>query len=341
MGSKMKARTRIPVFLLAARPQKPGEMMIKLLIHTLISFALLISLALTAAEISQQNAAPNPMVVRYYNRGAPDSLHNYKYELIRLALDATRDLYGDYSIEPYTSDPGAPRLAQLINDGQIVNLLWASPGTPIADANVIEIPVDIMHSLLGVRVCFIHKENMSNLNQVTNLATLRKIKIGQGRNWADVRVYQNNHIEPITTPEISNVIGLLGNKRIDCFPMGATEVGPIFDEQRKNFPYLSIDKNLLIYYDYPIYFYVSKTEPRLAKRIEDGLRLLQKNGQFNALFQRYFLKNLLDLHLSQRKIICLESPYVDKNTQCKESTLNTLMMNLELLLKAPLPTITP
>jgi ABC-type amino acid transport substrate-binding protein len=304
--------------------------MIKLLFRPLIAFALFYpALPLSAAPEPLQQTTTVPTVVRYYSRGALDSLHNYKYELIKLALDITRSQYGDYILDPYGSDPGAPRLAQLINDGKIVNLLWASPGTPIAKANVIGIPIDIMHNLLGFRICFTHQETKSVLEKVNDVNSLRMIKIGQGRNWSDIKIYKHNRIEPITTPEITNALGLLGKKRIDCFPMGATEVLPIFNEQRKHFPYLSIDNNLLIYYDYPIYFYISKTEPELAKRMKEGLLALQKNGEFNALFQRYFAKDLLSLHLNSRKIICLKSPYTNHNTQCQDSITNTLLMEIK------------
>jgi hypothetical protein len=75
---------------------------------------------------------------------------------------------------------------------------------------------------------------------------------------------------------------------------------------------------LLIVYDFPIYFYVSKKFPEIAKRFELGLKKLADNGEFEKLFRQYHEKNLAQLNLTQRKIICLKSPFMSVQRQCEK-----------------------
>jgi hypothetical protein len=73
---------------------------------------------------------------------------------------------------------------------------------------------------------------------------------------------------------------------------------------------------MLIHYYYPVYLHISKKTPLLAERIELGLKKLQRNGQFDRLFNKYHTEDLALLSLGQRKVFCLPSPYLADENQC-------------------------
>lgn len=258
------------------------------------------------------------MIVRYRD---PEDRHNlqiYKFELIHRAMELTRKEFGDYQTIPYRgSDTGQQRWAHLMNEGRLINIAWVSPGTTVASANVIPIPIDIMHGLLGFRVCLINKDAPYKFDEVLKRNILSSLKIGQAATWDDIGIYHHNNIKPILSPNFSSLFDMLGSKRFDCIALGVDEIFLIHREKKSRYPFLAIDDKLLIYYEFPTYLYVSKTEPKLAMRLQLGLEKMQQNGDLIKLFKEYHSYDFASLNLDARKAICLKSPYVDANRlQC-------------------------
>lgn len=272
---------------------------------------------LAEAEPHQQQLNASPvMEVRYYDRGKKDARHAYKFQLIHELLEITRAEYGDYQIIPFDAEPSAKRQALLISQGTSLNLTWASPGTVIANADVISIPVDILKGLLGYRICLINPENFP-----TEVKRLNELVIGQGLNWSDVDIYRANAIEVRQGPSFEALFDMLAVKRYQCLPLGADEVAFTWREKKANYPFLEMEQKLLIYYEYPIYLQISKRAPELARRLELGLAKLMQNGRFDALFDYYHAQDLELLALRQRRLFCLISPYLPAAGQCKDTPL--------------------
>jgi ABC-type amino acid transport substrate-binding protein len=272
---------------------------------------LLLSLATSASTPAPADSAAS-MVVRYYNRGDQDAHHAYKYELIEKALKATRQEYGDYQIEPYRLHPGGKRQPILLSEGKLLNLIWASPGTHHTQGDVIAIPFDISRGLLGYRVCLTTGKTKA-FDKINQLEDLRSLRIGQVKDWADTKIYQNNGIQPVMATSYESLFDMLSFERFDCLALGANEVLLAYRQKKSAYENLTVDSKLLIAYEYPLYFYVSKKFVRLAERIKSGLEKLKATGEFDTLFNKHFANDLKALALHQRKIICLTSPYLDQS----------------------------
>ncbi len=256
------------------------------------------------------------MIVKYYQPETDISTLAYQIEMIYEAFEITRPEFGNYQLKPYGLARSSERQAALINEGKLLNLLTASPGTAIAKVDVIPVKVDILRGLLGYRICLINARTPPNLTQTVDAATLTHVRIGQGLDWTDFDIYKYNDIEPIQGPNLESLYPMLGFNRFDCIALGVNEVTFKYNEQKKQFPFLAIEPSLLIYYEFPIYFYVSKKFPLLAKRLQLGLNKLQESGRFDELFNQYHAQNLSSLQLSSRRVICLKSPYLHNKDQC-------------------------
>lgn len=252
------------------------------------------------------------MRVMYFDRGSKDARHAYKFELIRRALEVTRSQFGDYQIIPFADESSAKRQALLINEDRRLNLLWASPGTAIANAEVITIPLDILHGLLGYRVCLINRD----FPPPASISSLQDLNIGQGLNWSDNEIYKHNGIKVTQAPSFEALFDMLAAKRFNCLPLGADEVLFTLREKQADYPEMALEPSLLIYYDFPIYLYVSRKEPLLAKRLSLGLKQLQQSGEFDQLFYHYHSADIAALHLRERRAFCLVSPYLPREGQC-------------------------
>lgn len=262
--------------------------------------------------------AAEPMIVRYHNSGQYDKHNAFQFELIHMALDITRAEFGDYQVKPYTSANTAKRQAILLAEGKLMNMHWASPGTPIAQqAEVIQIPLNILQGLLGYRICLINQESLAQFAAINNLTDLHHIRIGQGQDWTDTRVYHHNQVPVVEAPGLENLFPILASDRFDCLALGLNEVQFKYRLEKKRFKRLTIEPHLLLYYDFPTYLYVSRAEPLLAERMTRGLQQLEASGEFYRLFNQYFAADLAQLNLDKRKIICLKSPYLAQASQCE------------------------
>ena len=260
-------------------------------------------------------AAAEPMVVSHLQPSGYDAHYAYRYQLIKDALEITRADYGDYQLRPYKSVTTSARNAQLMSEGQQLNVYWTSPGTPVASADVIEIPVDILNGLLGYRVCLTNQYAATDLSKVKDIQTLASIKIGQAQ-WSDRAVYRANHLAIVEAPSLDSLFMMLSAKRFDCIALGANEAVLIYETRKAQYPFLAIESHLLIHYDYPVYLYVSKKHPRLAQRMALGLKKMKSNGYFERLFYHYHAESLARLQLHKRNVVCLKSPYQQKQAEC-------------------------
>lgn len=255
--------------------------------------------------------------VRYIDRGSADYLNAYKYELIKRALDITAPEFGDYQIIPYRDDPGAKRLAILVNEGVLLNIVWASPGTVRDNINTIPIPVDLLKGTQGNRVCLINKNHQRLFDTIADLSDFKQLRIGQGLTWEDVDIYKSNNFDVIKGPNIEGLITMLAAGRFDCLALGVNEAQEILEKSISQYPNLALEKKLLIHYDFPIYFYVNARCPQLAERLEKGIQVLKNNGEFDKIFNHYYQRKIDSINLNQRKTFCIFSPYLAKESQCK------------------------
>lgn len=247
--------------------------------------------------------------------------NTYRAELYELLMDATLEDYGPYEIKSYSDATASRRQAQLLSEGKYLNVHWASPGTPIAEAQVIQIPVDIQLGLLGYRVCLTSTINSINWIDISDQTKIKSLRVGQVDSWPDFEIYRYNQINSIGTPSFDGLFDMLAANRLDCIALGVEEIGVIYRQKKELYANLRIEDNLLIYYDFPVYLYVSKNNPLLAKRLQQGFEIIVKNGQFEALFKKHFSQDLSQLNLSKRSLVCLESPYGHNADQCTNSKL--------------------
>lgn len=281
---------------------------------TLRLFALLALLIPSSA--ATKLFASELMVIKYHQTKGFDDHHTYHYALIHQILEITRPEFGDFKEQPYGSAPSAERQAHLLSEGRVLNVHWASPGTPIARANVIPIPVDIVQGLQGYRICLINSQAAVDFKAISNVETFRRLSIGQGVGWSDVAIYHSNHIKLLETQ--GDLFAMLGLRRFDCLPLGVNEIESFYEQKKPLYPFVAIEPSLLIVYEFPIYFYVSKKFPKIAERFKLGLNRLLANGEFDRLFNHYHKKNIEQLNLGNRKVICLKSPFTANKNQCPQ-----------------------
>ena len=252
------------------------------------------------------HASPPPMRYIY---PAPESAGDVRFAdlivLMKGALERTTDEYGPYIMVPAPhSMTEARQLSSLQSGGTAqgdLTVVWSSTSEE-KEHTLLPIRIPLRKGLLGYRISFIEASRQAEFDRVKTLDDLRRLIIGQGIGWGDIQVYHANKIQ-VKTGEYKDLFPMVTAGRFDLFPRGISE---IFDEYQQHHvlnPNMAIEKNLLIYYPWPYYFFFNRYNVYAAGRLEKGLWMMIKDGSFDQIFKQYNAKAIEQAGLSHRRII--------------------------------------
>ena len=249
--------------------------------------------------------------VNYLQQNISISRALYINALLEKVMDVTKDEYGPYTINTIKSDLVPRRKEIEMLKGDKINLMWSTEDNKTVQ-KLIKVPFHTMKGILGNRVLLIRKERQSEFNKITNLEQLQQLKPGQVKHWVDTLIYTKNNFNVVTAQKMTSLFPMLENSRFDFLPLGASEVNQEYSHVNKKHPSLAIEKDLLIKYALHVLLMVSPTEPTLAQRLEKGLLTIEKNGEFDRIFNKYIQPDLDSIQIQNRKVIQLKNPTYDK-----------------------------
>lgn len=248
-----------------------------------------------------------------------DPRFNDVKEILRLALEKTVVEFGPFELLASSQHTNGLRYLNNLANGSDLNVVWSST-TEDKERNYLPIRIPLRKGLLGYRLLLVHKDKQALLKDVKNLEDLKKFTVGQGVGWDDVKLYETNGIA-VVEAKYSNLFRMLSYKRFDFFPRGINEIFTELDKESAQNPDLVIDENLLIHYPWPYYFFVSKSNPQLQKRLELGLRKMIKDGSFDAIFWKYNGRAIEAVNFKKRRIIHMKNHLLPKETPLNDATL--------------------
>lgn len=234
---------------------------------------------------------------------------DYMTGLLKLALSYSNKEY----IYSSTSEVySRPRVMESVKSGSI-SVMWGGTSEEM-ERDFIPIRIDAYRGLMNHRLFFIREGDQARFDQIKTLEDLKKVKFGQGRSWQDASILEGAGLQVIKATKKPSLYYMLDGGRFDAFPRGANEVWT----ELTAFPNLklTVEKNLVLIYPLPTYFFVTPKDPALAKDIEFGLESAIKDGAFD----RYFYNSpevkeaLGKADLKNRRAIRIDNPYLPKAT---------------------------
>ncbi|MBI3229640.1 MAG: transporter substrate-binding domain-containing protein [Burkholderiales bacterium] len=253
------------------------------------------------------------------NESANDPRFNDLIEILQTALDKTVAEYGPYQLGPSAMAMNEARYLMELREGNSINVIWSSTSFE-KERDYLPLRIPLRKGLLGYRIAFTAAINQAKIDKVKTIDDLRKLTIGQGTGWGDVRLYQDNGIDVITT-KYENLFRMSEQKRFDLFPRGIGEIFNEFDVFGKQMPNLVVEKNLLLYYPWPYYFFFKKTDHALYDRVALGIQKMRADGSFDAIFRKYNDKAIRAARLKERRLIRLENRFLPKDTPLQDASL--------------------
>jgi len=232
-------------------------------------------------------------------------------ELVYRALEITTEKYGDYKLIASSEMEQDRALRELANNQ--LNLAHFV-ATAARESMAIPIRIPIMQGLLGYRLCLIKEENQEKFDNITTKQQWldKNLTIGQHHNWPDTEILQSNGLTVITTYKTDLLFQQLAKNRLDCFSRGINEIS--YEQVSHRSLGLAIEKNIVIHYMLPQFFFVNPSNQLLAERLQLGLTRLQQNGEMDKLFEKHYRELIERLNLKNRVVIELYNPTLSEQT---------------------------
>jgi hypothetical protein len=229
----------------------------------------------------------------------------YFPQLLRLALEKTR-AEGPFEIVQIEQNLTSPRQAIELRNNGIINLMWDGTNRQ-RETELWPVRVPLLRNLNDYRVFLIRAEDSERFGAIRTLDDLRTLKAGAGVNWPSTDILRANRIPVVTSIAYEYLFPMLRAKRFDYMPRGVYEA---YNEQRANAKEnLAIEQTIFLHYRVPFYFFVSRENSALGKRVERGLRMAIKDGSFDKLFNSIpaFRQAQLDIDSHKRRVFELDS----------------------------------
>lgn len=230
------------------------------------------------------SAAAPPVQITISQTASHDINHEDYYftQLLQLVLDKTELRYGKAKLVELPSRRVDKRLRAELLAGNI-DVLW-SPTSAELEAELVAVRVSLLKELNNYRLLLIRPESQAQFSQVKTLDDLRQFKGGIGAQWVDADIMAANGLPLVRAVGYGKLFKMLAAKRFDYFSRGLYQI-----QTEVNFYpnlQLAVEKELMLHYSNPVYFFVSKQNNVLAERLTLGLELAQRDGSFDALFAR-------------------------------------------------------
>ena len=247
---------------------------------------------------------------------------NYYWELLQAALEETTPKWGPYQIIISPKVMSAARAELMLAASTDVTITVRATSTEREKTlQAVMIPLD--KGLTGYRLFLTKTQTQQRLSQVRTLQDLKQFSVGQGVNWIDTDILRNAGFNVVTGPNYDSLFAMLEANRFELFSRGINEIGMEFNYATGRHSDLAIEKGLVLYYPLPRYFFFARTPEgeRLARRVDEGLRMLIKNGKFDKRYQTFKRSILVDLQIAGRRVFRISNPHLSADTPLLEREL--------------------
>ena len=192
---------------------------------------------------------------------------------MRLALEKTRQQYGDYELRDSLKMNKARMRLEVQKPGKSALFIvdsWPQK-TPHPEVSQIPFPIDL--GILGYRVCFVGADRADALAGVRTLAQLQAFSQGSGKGWQDADILRHNGFQVQEVDNYESLFRMVARGRVDLFCRGANEILAEWETHHPRLPTLTVDRHVILFYPLIHAFYSHVTYHKERERIQLGLRL--------------------------------------------------------------------
>lgn len=239
-------------------------------------------------------------------------IYEYRWKLLELALSHTQATDGAVRLAPFAEEVTQNRGMELLQTGKI-NVIALGTNAE-RESQMLPIKIDILRGIVGFRLLVIRVADQARIARMDEQALRKQLTFGLNSQWADLPIMQAGGYTVVTSANYENLFGMLEGGRFDAFPRGLNEAARELAERKDRYPQLAVEQSKALFFPYPVYFWVNKSDTALARRIERGLKLSLEDGSFRKLFETYHANEIAMLAKGKRQVIRLANPILPART---------------------------
>ncbi|GAA5160121.1 hypothetical protein [Viridibacterium curvum] len=244
---------------------------------------------------------------------AKGKIPDFKISVLEEALKRTEGKYGPYRYVSTTVSLSRERMLEELIEGRMINMSMTAT-QPKWEEKLLTVRIPVDMGLSGLRISLIRADAQPYMAAIRTVDALKSLSMGVGTGWASRKVAEANGFQVAPAETYDALLKMLMSGRSDYLPRSLNEAFSEYEIWHKDLPDLAIDQALLLNMPLPTYIFVSPKEPRLAKRIEEGMEMLVRDGTL----QRIMLKFNADL--IKRADLCKRTVFQIPNPTLSEAT---------------------
>lgn len=244
--------------------------------------------------------------------------HPYFIDLLQAALERGGQSPAIVSAVPLIGSQ--ERLLRYLEAGEHIDVYWVGTA-PDRERRLAPVRVPLTGGLLGIRLPVILPQRQEEFARIRSVEDLRQYTACQGDQWPDSDILEANGLPVLRINQFHVMYEMLRAGRCDYFPRSVIEVyAEVAAQPQKSF---MIDETLVLAYRYPLYFFTSRDNIALNRRLEAGLTAMAHDGSLMALIETHPTTSpAFPLHRFQgARVLTLSNPLLPQETPLADRSL--------------------
>ena len=267
------------------------------MVRTLLALLLMLPLAGNAQDVIKMVVGESELDQRF----------SFKREVLEAALEATRASYGDYDLQINKTYMNAKRALYELTLARSLNVYFALTQDKWEQATI-PIRIPVRRGLVSYRLLVIHENARELFEKVETIDDLKKLRAGLNDGWTTYDIMKAQDFNIVKLGSYNGMFNMLSLRRYDYLLRGVNEVYGDMEARTSHKNNLIIEPRLAIFIPTVTYLFVSKKEPRLAKRLTEGLQSMVDDGSLERLVNKHYAVSIAKAELEKRKILYIPHP---------------------------------
>lgn len=280
-----------------------------------LSHLVLLWLFVTHTALSDNLTESTNSTYKFYLGGWTPLIKEYQKELLDAIFSKTEREFGAYELRYVSEVMTDKRIVEELGRGHHIQLGFYTifNGRQNKEDNYVSIPFPIMQGLLGLRKVVIRKADDKKFSQINSISDFRAVNFGQVSRWPDTKLYHHAQLRVAGGQSFSNLFPMLVAKRFDAIPLSVVEIDATLEQQDSTLNELVVNNDIYIYYPIPVHLSVTKNHPNLLPRMIKGIADIERSGEFNKIFTKYFDEYIQRIHAENANVFVLENSTLTKD----------------------------
>lgn len=279
----------------------------------ILTFMVTLSISCNGSDDQTERATElisDTTMVDLWNGNRSQIRQVYEKEVLIAVLNATEDDYGPWELrETLDEYPGDEEGLVFSEYGHDLFVTIAG-NQKFGEDDKIVISKPMTKNLLGYRVPIIREEDSDKFVNVSSREEIEQLVHGIPKTWSDAVIFRENGYQVVEDGDFDDIFDRLENGLFDYSAYGVNEVLGVFENRASQRNGLTIDQNLLFFYQFPLVFYVNPDLPELANRVEEGMQRIIDSGELDNIFNSYYGDVVETLNLKDRQLFILDNPLI-------------------------------